>query len=161
MKHPDYVVFKEFVVNKELLRGGKDKLSSIRLYVEARRVIEEVGLSNPDELLAYLEFTVQWKGLDVDEARIGQNQFSYLMSNLVSVKNAEEEKHFYFSDSIAFASITLDLLRNNLEKPGERISVKRSNMRGAMDALEGCISYDSISQQVYSLHTDYYVFGVL
>jgi hypothetical protein len=27
-----------------------------------------------------------------------------------------------------------------LEKPGERISVKRSNMRGAMDALEGSIS---------------------
>jgi predicted nuclease of restriction endonuclease-like RecB superfamily len=73
LKHPDYVVFKEFVVNKELLRGVKDKLSSIRLYVEARRVIEEVGLSNPDEILAYLEFTVQWKGLDVDEARIGQN----------------------------------------------------------------------------------------
>jgi hypothetical protein len=35
---------------------------------------------------------------------------------------------------------TLDLLRNNLEKPGERIPVKRSNMRGAMDALEGSIS---------------------
>jgi hypothetical protein len=34
----------------------------------------------------------------------------------------------------------LDLLRNNLEKPGEPISVKRSNMRGAMDALEGSIS---------------------
>ena len=34
----------------------------------------------------------------------------------------------------------IDLLRNNLEKPGERISVKRSNMRGAMDALEGSIS---------------------
>jgi dTDP-D-glucose 4,6-dehydratase len=34
----------------------------------------------------------------------------------------------------------VDLLRNNLEKPGERISVKRSNMRGAMDALEGSIS---------------------
>jgi len=39
-------------------------------------------------------------------------------------------------------------LRNNLEKPGEWISVKRSNMRGAMDALEGCILYDFISQQV-------------
>jgi hypothetical protein len=28
---------------------------------------------------------------------------------------------------------------NNLEKPGERISIKRSNMHGAMDALEGGI----------------------
>ena len=35
---------------------------------------------------------------------------------------------------------TLDLLRNNLEKSGERISVKGSNMRGAVDALEGSIS---------------------
>jgi len=34
----------------------------------------------------------------------------------------------------------LDLLRNNLEKPGERISVKRSHVRGVMDALEGSIS---------------------
>jgi hypothetical protein len=34
---------------------------------------------------------------------------------------------------------SIDLLRNNLEKPGERISVKRSNMHGAMDALEGSI----------------------
>ncbi|NQE54916.1 hypothetical protein C5S29_15150 [ANME-1 cluster archaeon GoMg3.2] len=33
----------------------------------------------------------------------------------------------------------IDLLRNNLEKLGERISVKRSIMRGAMDALEGSI----------------------
>jgi len=33
----------------------------------------------------------------------------------------------------------IDLLRNNLEKPGEGISVKRSDMHGAMDALEGCI----------------------
>ncbi|HJH25288.1 MAG TPA: hypothetical protein C5S37_00620 [Methanophagales archaeon] len=73
LNNPGYVVFKEVVVKKELLRGVKDKLSSIRLYVEARRVIEEAGLSNPDEILAYLEFTVQWKGLDVDEARIGQN----------------------------------------------------------------------------------------
>ena len=36
--------------------------------------------------------------------------------------------------------LTIDLLRNNLEKPGERISVKRSNVRGVMDALEGSIS---------------------
>jgi len=33
----------------------------------------------------------------------------------------------------------IDLLRNNLENPGEWISVKRSNMRGAMDALEDSI----------------------
>jgi len=35
----------------------------------------------------------------------------------------------------------LDLLRNNLEKPGERISVKRSNMHGVIGASEGSISY--------------------
>ena len=35
---------------------------------------------------------------------------------------------------------TLYLLRNNLEKPGERISMKRNNMRGVMDALECSIS---------------------
>jgi len=70
LKHPDYVVFKELVVKKRLLRTLKDKLSSIKLYVEARRVIEEAGLSNPDEVLAHLGFTVQWKGLDVNAATI-------------------------------------------------------------------------------------------
>jgi hypothetical protein len=40
---------------------------------------------------------------------------------------------------LVFLSYIKDLLRNNLEKPGERISIKRSNMHGAMDALEGGI----------------------
>ncbi|MDI6810595.1 MAG: DUF790 family protein [archaeon] len=70
VEHPDYVVFKELVVNKELLREVKDKLSSIKLYVEARKVIEEFGLTNADEVLAHLGFKVQWKGLDVSGATI-------------------------------------------------------------------------------------------
>lgn len=64
------MAFKEAIVKKELLRELKDKLSSIKPYVEARRVIEEVELSNPDEVLAYLGFTVQWKGLDISAATI-------------------------------------------------------------------------------------------
>ncbi len=72
LKHPDYVVFKGLVVNKELLQEVKDKLVSIKLYVEARRVIEDTGLSNPDEVLAQLGFTVQWKGLDPSAATIAQ-----------------------------------------------------------------------------------------
>ncbi|MHC1599284.1 MAG: DUF790 family protein [Candidatus Methanospirareceae archaeon] len=70
LKHPEYVVFKEFVVNKELLRVVKRELLSIKSYVEARRAIEDFGLTNADEVLAHLGFTVQWKGLDVGAATI-------------------------------------------------------------------------------------------
>jgi predicted nuclease of restriction endonuclease-like RecB superfamily len=70
LNHPEYVVFKEVVVKKELLREVKDKLSSIKLYVEARRTIEDMGLSNHDEVLAHLGFTVKWKGLDIGAASI-------------------------------------------------------------------------------------------
>ncbi len=73
LNHPEYVVFKEVVVKKELLNEVKDKLASknIKLYVEARRIIGDVGLPNPDEVLAKLGFMVKWKGLDVEEATIG------------------------------------------------------------------------------------------
>jgi 16S rRNA G966 N2-methylase RsmD len=69
---PEYVVFKEIVVKKELLNEVKDKLASknIKLYVEARRIIEDIGLSNPDEVLAHLGFMVKWKGLDMGAASI-------------------------------------------------------------------------------------------
>ncbi len=72
LKHPDYVVFKELVVKKELLREVKNKLVSIQKYGEAREAIEALGLSNPDEVLAHLGFPVQWKGLDVSAATISQ-----------------------------------------------------------------------------------------
>jgi len=70
LKHPDYVVFKDIIVRKELLREVKERLRSIQKYVEARRAIEAMGLSNADEVLAHLGFTVQWKGLDVSAATI-------------------------------------------------------------------------------------------
>lgn len=70
LKHPDYVVFKELVVNKKLLGEVKDKLLSIHKYVEARKTIEEKGIMNADEVLANLGFTVQWKGLDASAATI-------------------------------------------------------------------------------------------
>jgi hypothetical protein len=70
LNHPEYVVFKEVVVKKEVLREVKDKLSPIQLYVEARRIIEDTGLPNPDEVLAHLGFTVKWKGLDMSAASI-------------------------------------------------------------------------------------------
>ncbi len=72
LDNPEYVVFKEVVVKKELLNEVKEKLVSIniKLYVEARRTIEESGLQNPDEVLAHLGFRVQWKGLDVNETTI-------------------------------------------------------------------------------------------
>jgi predicted nuclease of restriction endonuclease-like RecB superfamily len=70
LTHPDYVVFKELVVSKELLSEVKDKLASIKSYIEARNAIEATGLSNPDEVLAHLGFMVQWSGLDVSAARI-------------------------------------------------------------------------------------------
>jgi len=72
LKHPEYVVFKEVVVKKEVLREVKDKLASIniKLYVEARGIIEDFGLSNPDEVLAHLGFKVKWKGLDIEAASI-------------------------------------------------------------------------------------------
>jgi hypothetical protein len=72
LNHPEYVVFKEVVVKKGLLNEVKDKLVSmnIKLYVEARRVIEDIGLPNPDEVLAHLGFTVKWKGLDMAAATI-------------------------------------------------------------------------------------------
>jgi predicted nuclease of restriction endonuclease-like RecB superfamily len=72
LNHPEYVVFKEVVVKKELLNEVKDKLVSknIQLYVEARRIIEDMGLSNPDEVLAELGFKVKWIGLDMGAASI-------------------------------------------------------------------------------------------
>jgi len=70
VKHPDYVVFKEVIVRKELLGEVKEKLLSIKSYVEARRAIEAMGLSNADEVLAHLGFTVHWKGLDPSAATI-------------------------------------------------------------------------------------------
>ncbi len=73
LNNQDYVVFKEVVVKKELLSEVKEKLASknIKLYVEARRFIEDIGIPNPDEVLAELGFTVKWRGLDVEEATIG------------------------------------------------------------------------------------------
>jgi len=69
---PEYVVFKEVVVKKELLNEVKDKLASknIKSYVEARRIIEDTCLPNPDEVLAHLGFTVKWTGLDPSAASI-------------------------------------------------------------------------------------------
>jgi predicted nuclease of restriction endonuclease-like RecB superfamily len=67
---PGYVLFKEVAVKKELLKEVKDKLASISSYLEARRIIADVGLFNPDEVLAELGFTVKWKGLDAGAATI-------------------------------------------------------------------------------------------
>jgi predicted nuclease of restriction endonuclease-like RecB superfamily len=68
----EYVVFKEVVVKKELLNEVKEKLVSmnIKSYVEARKTIEDIGLSNPDEVLAKIGFKVKWKGLDIGAASI-------------------------------------------------------------------------------------------
>jgi hypothetical protein len=71
VKDHEYVVFKDVIVKKELLRKIKAKLTAMEKYVEARRIIEEAGLPNADEVLAHLGFRVQWKELDVNEARIG------------------------------------------------------------------------------------------
>ena len=38
--------------------------------MEACEIIEKAGLTNADEMLAYLGYKVKWKGLDVNEARI-------------------------------------------------------------------------------------------
>jgi len=54
-----------------LLSTIREKLVAMEKYVEARKIIEEAGLTNADEILAHLGFTVKWKGLDADEARIG------------------------------------------------------------------------------------------
>ncbi len=68
--HPDYVVFKDVIVRKELLGEVKEKLLSINKYVEARRVIEAMRSPNVDEVLTHLGFAVKWKGLDPNETRI-------------------------------------------------------------------------------------------
>lgn len=74
LNNPDYVVFREVVVKKELLDELKDKLVSSKLniksYLEARRIIEGIELPNPDEVLAKLGFKVIWKGLDTSAASI-------------------------------------------------------------------------------------------
>ncbi|MEA2032125.1 MAG: hypothetical protein U9N41_00905, partial [Euryarchaeota archaeon] len=70
LNHPEYVVFKEVVVKKELLRELKVQLMSIEKYVQAREIIEETCLTNADEVLAHLGFRVQWKGLDPSAATI-------------------------------------------------------------------------------------------
>jgi hypothetical protein len=71
VKDPAYVVFKEVIVKKELLEQLKERLLGVEKYVEARRIIAAAGLTNADEVLAHLGFTVKWKGLDVNEAKIG------------------------------------------------------------------------------------------
>lgn len=48
----------------------KEKHASIKLYVEARRAIEDIDLPNPDEVLAELWFKVKWNGLDSSAATI-------------------------------------------------------------------------------------------
>jgi predicted nuclease of restriction endonuclease-like RecB superfamily len=70
VKDPEYVVFKEAIVKKELLSAIKEKLLGVEKYVEAREIIKSAGLPNADEVLAYLGYTVTWKGLDVNAARI-------------------------------------------------------------------------------------------
>jgi hypothetical protein len=70
MKDPEYVVFKEIIVKKELLQKLKEKLVAVEKYVEARNIIEEAGLRNADEVLAHFGFRVQWKGLDPGAATI-------------------------------------------------------------------------------------------
>lgn len=59
-------MFKDLIVKKELLSAIKEKLTGVEKYGEARKTIEKSGLTNADEILAYLGFTVQWKGLDVN-----------------------------------------------------------------------------------------------
>lgn len=70
VKDSEYVVFKDSLVNKELLGELRNKLRLISKYVEARGVIEDYGLKNADEILAHLGFIVKWRGLDPNEARI-------------------------------------------------------------------------------------------
>ena len=70
LKNPDYVVFREVAVRKELLSKIKEKLVAVEKYVEARKIIEEAGLPNADEVLAHLGFRVHWKGLDPSVATI-------------------------------------------------------------------------------------------
>jgi hypothetical protein len=70
LKNPNYVVFKDVIVKKELLSKIKEKLTAVEKYVEARDIIEEKGLKNADEVLAHLGFTVKWKGLDPSAATI-------------------------------------------------------------------------------------------
>lgn len=71
--YSDFVVFKEVVVKRGLLNEVEGRLAGVRLYAEARRVIEGLGLPNPDEVLAELGFKVRWKGLDPNAATIELN----------------------------------------------------------------------------------------
>jgi hypothetical protein len=67
------VVFKDAVKNK-VLRHTQGEIGGREKYAEARRIIEEAGLTNADEVLAHLGLREQWKGLVVEEARIGLQQ---------------------------------------------------------------------------------------
>ena len=67
---PEYVVFKEVIVNKVLLSTIKEKLQGVEKYVEACEIIKKAGLPNADEVLAHLGYKVTWKGLDVNAATI-------------------------------------------------------------------------------------------
>jgi predicted nuclease of restriction endonuclease-like RecB superfamily len=68
---PDYVVFKEVIVNKVLLSTIKENLQGVEKYLQAREIIVDYKLTNADEVLAHLGYKVKWKGLDPNEARIG------------------------------------------------------------------------------------------
>jgi len=70
VKDQEYVLFKDVVVKKALLSAIKENLSDVEKYVAAREIIEDYKLKNADEVLAYLGYKVQWKGLDVVEATI-------------------------------------------------------------------------------------------
>lgn len=62
--------FKEVIVCKELLSTIREKLVAMQKYAEARKNIEETGLSNADEVLAHLRYKVTRKELDVNAATI-------------------------------------------------------------------------------------------
>ena len=56
--------------DKVLLSKIREQLLAVQKYLKAREIIKKAGLTNADEILAYLGFKVQWKGLDINEATI-------------------------------------------------------------------------------------------
>ncbi len=65
----DYIVFKDVLVKRDLLERLRERMRTISSYVDARELIEAMGLP-ADDVLSELGFKVVWKGLDIEAATI-------------------------------------------------------------------------------------------
>jgi predicted nuclease of restriction endonuclease-like RecB superfamily len=71
---PGYVAVGDQVVSEKLLREIEAKLETLqkKTLIEASKLIQEAGVSNPQSLLKLLGYVVKWHGIEPDKALISR-----------------------------------------------------------------------------------------